>query len=130
VRHEKGFTLLELLIVVIIIGILATIALPQYINMLEKARASEAVSNIGSLRSSMDRYWYEHLDDTATLGNLDIIDPNDQEGRLYTYSLANTSTASEKIYTIRAERTTNSAYWVEWIQSSTTSGRLSKAAGL
>jgi len=116
--------------VVIIIGILATIALPQYINMLEKARASEAVSNIGSLRSSMDRYWYEHLDDTATLGNLDIIDPNDQEGRLYTYSLANTSTASEKIYTIRAERTTNSAYWVEWIQSSTTSGRLSKAAGL
>ena len=41
-RNKKGFTLLELLVVVLIIGILASIALPQYTKAVEKAKLSES----------------------------------------------------------------------------------------
>ena len=53
---KKGFTLIELLVVVLIIGILSSIALPQYTNAVEKARLSEALSMIGSLKPGIDAY--------------------------------------------------------------------------
>ena len=58
---RKAFTLLELLIVVIIIGILVAIAIPQYPKTLQKARAAEVMSNFGSLRGAMDRYWHYQI---------------------------------------------------------------------
>ena len=53
---KRGFTLIELLVVVLIIGILSSIALPQYTNAVEKARLSEALSMIGSLKTGIDAY--------------------------------------------------------------------------
>ena len=55
-RERGGFTLLELLMVVIIIAILASIALPQYIRATEKARATEALQLAGAIRASENRY--------------------------------------------------------------------------
>jgi len=49
---KKGFTLLELLIVIIIIGVLAVIALTQYKNLTERARSSEAKSIISGIRTA------------------------------------------------------------------------------
>jgi prepilin-type N-terminal cleavage/methylation domain-containing protein len=48
----KGFTLVELIIVIIIVGILASIGLTQYNKVVEKSRAAEARMILGTLRSA------------------------------------------------------------------------------
>ncbi|MDO8602955.1 MAG: prepilin-type N-terminal cleavage/methylation domain-containing protein [Candidatus Omnitrophota bacterium] len=134
--HKKGFTLLEVLIVVIIIGILAAIALPQYTATIEKSRSAEAASNIGALRTAVDRYWYQNnaSDPTNTdLDKLDIDNPNNVIGKLYTYSISsNTSTASTRTYTILATRTSSggTTYTVQWVQTNNNTGNLYRSANL
>jgi len=48
--NKKGFTLLELIIVIIILGILATLGFTQYAAMIEKSRGAEARSVLGDIR--------------------------------------------------------------------------------
>jgi len=69
---KKGFTLLELLIVVVIIGILAAIATPQFFKAAERARASEGVNILGVIRSAQIRYYAEHAKLTNNITHLDV----------------------------------------------------------
>lgn len=70
--HKSGFTLLELLIVVVIIGILAAIALPQYRKVVEKARMSEAIIMVEKIADAQERYYLINNDYTRDINDLDI----------------------------------------------------------
>ncbi|HBW23398.1 MAG: hypothetical protein A2X28_06960 [Elusimicrobia bacterium GWA2_56_46] len=70
--NKKGFTLIELLVVVLIIGILASIAIPQYFKVVEKARVSEAMSVISTIKSAEERFLAKGGVYTADFTQLDI----------------------------------------------------------
>ena len=56
----QGFSLLELLVVILIIGILAAIALPQYQRATEKAKMAEAVIMLKAIAEAQQRYYMVH----------------------------------------------------------------------
>lgn len=56
---KRGFTLLELIVVIIIIGVLATLGLTQYAKVIEKGRQAEAQSVLGNIRTLAKAYQLE-----------------------------------------------------------------------
>ena len=60
--QKSGFTLVEILIVVIILGILAAIVIPQFANASQDARESALLSQLQTLRSQIELYKLQHLD--------------------------------------------------------------------
>ena len=71
-QNKKGFTLLELLVVVVIIGILAAIALPQYHMAVGKAKFATLKDNARVIKDAMNRYYLIHDEFTTNLEDLDI----------------------------------------------------------
>ncbi|HIK37097.1 MAG: type IV pilin-like G/H family protein [Geminocystis sp.] len=68
---EKGFTLVELLVTTIIIGILAAIGMQNYIYQVGRARETEAKNNLGAIARGQQAYHWEHgefADDVSKLG--------------------------------------------------------------
>jgi len=59
-KGKKGFTLIELMIVVAIIGILAAIAIPNFLRFQAKSRQSEAKTNLGGIFTAETAYYGEH----------------------------------------------------------------------
>ena len=59
-KQQKGFTLVEVMIVVVIVGILAAVALPNYTDYVTRGRIPDATSNLASMRVQMEQYYQDN----------------------------------------------------------------------
>ena len=79
---NKGFTLIELLVVVLIIGILSAVALPQYQTLVERSRATEALTLMSAVRTALERFHAQHdeFPDDDAFNRLDVDLPCVEQG--------------------------------------------------
>ena len=69
-RLKKGFTLVEILIVVVILGILAAIVIPQFTSASETAKSSSLISQLQTIRSQLELYQVQHNGDYPALATI------------------------------------------------------------
>jgi len=79
-RFSQGFTLVEILIVVVILGILAAIVIPQFTNASEEAKSSSLISQLQTIRSQLELYQIQHNGDYPRLATLQNGDPDHWTG--------------------------------------------------
>jgi len=68
-KAKSGFTLVEILIVVVILGILAAIVIPQFSDASTEAKYSSLASNLQMLRAQIELYKIQHNDTPPTLAS-------------------------------------------------------------
>jgi type IV pilus assembly protein PilE len=95
-QHEKGFTLLELMVTVVIVAILAGIALPSYNDYVTRSKFAEAMGNLGDLRVKMEQYYADNRSYSNDLaGTICGIPGNNNpiaaDARYFTYTCAPTN---------------------------------------
>lgn len=69
-KRNRGFTLVEILIVVVILGILAAIVIPQFTNASESAKGSSLVTQLQTIRSQLELYQVQHNGNYPSLDDL------------------------------------------------------------
>ena len=73
-KAKSGFTLVEILIVVVILGILAAIVIPQFTGASQEAKESSLMSNLQAVRSQIELYKIHHNDNLpGTQGAVDFV---------------------------------------------------------
>lgn len=97
-KKQQGFTLIELMIVVAVIGVLSAIAIPQYQKYIAKAEAASALASITGLRTNIETYI---IDEGKFPTTTNIPAPSSALG-VITYPNVN-SAAGDILFTFKAE---------------------------
>lgn len=108
-QNKSGFTLLEIIIVIIIVGVLASLALPRFFATVEFSKSAEALNAMSTIRQSLERCFVAvpntyvgcNLDTLLAVNNLDVADPGLSPGARFTYVVSGQGPAG---YVITATR--------------------------
>jgi type IV pilus assembly protein PilE len=103
-HQSKGFSLIELMITVAIVGILAAVAVPSYQSYVLKANRYAAISDLLTLQLSEEKYYAEHHSYTDSFADLGLAMSRDQ----YWYYI---TLYSHSEYEAQAEPFTSSRQW-------------------
>ncbi len=133
-NKKSGFTLLEIIIVIIIVGVLASLALPRFFATVEFSKSTEALTSLGVLRDSLERCYvaaggtYNPAAGACAIGNIDVADPSAVPGARFTYAVSGQSATG---YVITAERNTvdGGGGTTNWITITQTSTGVARAGG-
>ena len=122
-QKESGFTLLEIIIVIIIVGVLASLALPKFFKTVEYSRATEAFASLNAVRQSMERCYLQRTSYVGcdTFNNLDLENPANSPNNHFTYAW--TGGVGATTFSIRAVRNTrdggNTADYIQLVNDGT-----------
>ncbi len=97
----KGFTLIELFVVVLIIGILAAVAVPQYQRVVEHNRAMEAFTLLRAIAHAQQIYYLQNGEYARTFSQLDFSLPKNYTGNKQVISGVATDTKSNAKWSIQ-----------------------------
>jgi type IV pilus assembly protein PilE len=101
---SRGFTLIELIIAVAILGILTAVALPSFLDSMRKGRRAEAFSAISALQQAQERWRGNNAAYTSTLANLNVA-ATTTPGGYYAISVANATATG---YVVTADGSSSS----------------------
>lgn len=120
---KRGFGIVELLIAILIIGLLGTLVLPVYTNVVENRRAAEALNTIAKLKAGESAYKIKYGVYTTDIAQLDIEDvkTNDKEavaaGQYWFYKIPIAKSDQYRIQASRSSRgagKTNEEIFLDW----------------
>ncbi|MUJ24661.1 type IV pilin protein [Aliivibrio fischeri] len=119
-QGQKGFTLIELMIVVAVIGVLSAIAIPQYQNYVQKSEAAAGLATLRALQTNIDTFIADNGDfptDVTTIGattnmnKLGTIALNSESGGSATFTFDGTASALESGAVITISKDAGNGLW-------------------
>ena len=122
---EKGFTLVELMVVIVIVGILSAVALPSFLDQTNKAKATECTSKGGAIMSQVGADALSGIaTGAATL--TDLVTSNNANSEICEFTAGATPAVdADQIYSVTAVGVGELAneYWGAWCVNATTGKR-------
>mgnify|MGYP000893702622 CR=1 FL=1 len=80
---NKGFTLLEILVILTLIGILMSFIAPQLLSHPDKARKLEVSAELKTIKNALHLYYLDHQEFPVAASGLDILAKGDAQGNVY-----------------------------------------------
>ncbi len=118
-RTRKGFTLVELAVVIVIIGVLAAFGVPRFLQSVEKSKAAESFNYLSAIQGSEERYLAQNGVYASAISSLDVTLPTPQYFTVPTSITVTADSGGNPAWSLMLTRNANSsyAYTVNWTQN-------------
>lgn len=116
--HAAGYTLVEVMITVAIIGILSAVAVPAYTDYVTRGRLAEAFTALGGAQASAEQFWANN----RTYVGFDGASTFPAATTNFTYALSGASTSAYKVTATGQDKAAGFVYTIDQTGAKTTTG--------